>query len=1184
MKRPSNPSLGAVIVLTFFLLVSASTNAQTSYDFTASSGTFTPLTGATDVNEIETDDILSNTIPIGFTFTFFGTDYTQLKAGSNGFLNFEVSGSDSYNENDIRNPGYPIIAPLWDDLNGGGGAASYKLEGTPGSQIFTFEWINWRWNYNATFANISFQVKLYEDGDKIEFIYNNIGGPTVLASASVGITGTDSDRFYSLFDTSPSATLDPSGNDLINTKPASGQTYAFLPASVPVAPATEDTNIQVANNDGSNLTLTWTNGNGMFHAVFIKQTSSTSEPAPITDGTCYGASATMGSIEGYVDDNWYCVYNGSGTTTTVTDLDSGLPYLIEVIGYNGLAANQKYNVSTSLNNPKSVTTTLIAPGAPESTIELSRVGVVDVTFEINNGKGSRRAVFIKQTALEETPPVVDNTTYTADIEFGAGSQIGSSGWFCVLNEAYPEQTSVTNLLPDKNYRIAVVDYNGVAGSEKYNIVSVTDNPVQIKTYPASANVEYSLSKASVTYSELTGANAIDEIESDDAISDEIPIGFTFNFSGQPFTKLRASSNGFITFNPYSNTSKYLASGSNALSETFFAPLIAPLWDDLDGFDGTALYKTTGSAGNKIFTIEFRNWQWNWGADVNISFQIKLYESDGKIECIYRQESGAVNEGAASIGLAFIDQGKFLSLDNATSSAVASTVDENRYISTRPETGQVFTFSPVRLSQTITFAALPQKIYGNPSFALTATASSSLPVAYASSNESIATISNGNVNIVGAGTVTITASQNGNALYAPASSVERTLTIDKANQTITFNAIGDKKLSLGSFILNAASDSGLPITFESSLTGVASVSGSKVTLHGTGTTDITASQAGNSNYNAAISVVQSLTVIKGDQVITFPLFTSRKKVGEEFELTATSSSGLTVTYTTEDTDVIFLSGKTVTVLGEGTATIVASQASEGFYNPATPVSRELQIFKSQTITLTPIGDRTLGEAPVHLSATASSGLPVIFSVNSDRALITESSKDFLALLEPGSVTITVTQPGNDVYDAAPPVEETICIKPIKPAITVSPDESGIPVLNSGFIWPNQWFRDGIAIEGETESTTKAIKSGSYTVQITKNDCSSLMSDAEVILITDTESSGVSIKLYPNPAGNYFVVDLTEWSLKRPAEVSITDMSGKQLQSWLGKGKINCNIEGLSQGNYIVNVKAGKSRLTRQLSKK
>ncbi|OJJ19187.1 hypothetical protein BKI52_20460 [marine bacterium AO1-C] len=168
----------------------------------------------------------------------------------------------------------------------------------------------------------------------------------------------------------------------------------------------------------------------------------------------------------------------------------------------------------------------------------------------------------------------------------------------------------------------------------------------------------------------------------------------------------------------------------------------------------------------------------------------------------------------------------------------------------------------KIAQTITFGALGTKTFGDAAFTLSGTTSSGLGVTYTSSDATVATVSGNTVTIVGAGTATITASQAGNNNYNAATDVSQTLTINKANQTITFDlgANATKIVGDAAFDLTATGGaSGNAILYVSSNTAVATISGSTVTIVGPGTTTITASQAGNNNYNAATDVTQVLTV-------------------------------------------------------------------------------------------------------------------------------------------------------------------------------------------------------------------------------------------------------------------------------------------------------------------------------------
>lgn len=91
-----------------------------------------------------------------------------------------------------------------------------------------------------------------------------------------------------------------------------------------------------------------------------------------------------------------------------------------------------------------------------------------------------------------------------------------------------------------------------------------------------------------------------------------------------------------------------------------------------------------------------------------------------------------------------------------------------------------------MQQTIQFNALSTKKYGDAPFSPGATASSGLAVQYQSSNPQVALIENGTIRIMGAGTADITASQPGDDSNAPAASVTRTLSVNKALLEIRAN--------------------------------------------------------------------------------------------------------------------------------------------------------------------------------------------------------------------------------------------------------------------------------------------------------------------------------------------------------------------------------------------------------------
>jgi parallel beta-helix repeat protein len=236
----------------------------------------------------------------------------------------------------------------------------------------------------------------------------------------------------------------------------------------------------------------------------------------------------------------------------------------------------------------------------------------------------------------------------------------------------------------------------------------------------------------------------------------------------------------------------------------------------------------------------------------------------------------------------------------------------------------------KTNQTITFSPIPAKTYGNPPFTVKATASSGLPVSFRIASGPAA-VSHDTVFIKGAGTVVVEASQAGNATYNAATPVQQSFTVAKANQTITFPAIGTKAYGDPLFKLKATASSGLTVGYRI-VSGPATVSHDTVQITGVGTVVVEASQPGSSNYNAASSVQQSFAVTKGNQTINFPPIPDKKFGDPPFDVSATASTGLAITFRIVSGPAI-VNGNKVTLTGVGTVVIEAAQKGNEYYNPA-----------------------------------------------------------------------------------------------------------------------------------------------------------------------------------------------------------------------------------------------------------
>lgn len=328
------------------------------------------------------------------------------------------------------------------------------------------------------------------------------------------------------------------------------------------------------------------------------------------------------------------------------------------------------------------------------------------------------------------------------------------------------------------------------------------------------------------------------------------------------------------------------------------------------------------------------------------------------------------------------------------------------------------------NQSITFGELASKKIGDSQSTLTATATSGLPVIFSSSDPKIASVNVNKVTILAVGSVMITARQPGNNAFDPAEPVSHTLLIEKKTQQITFATIPEKLVTDDDFYISASSNRGLPIVFSSSDPGVATVAtDGKVSILADGLTQINAFNNGNDMYEAT-SVTHDLVVHKLFQTITMDELSPRTFGDNSFELVATSSSGLPVTFTSDKAFLVHIDGNVVTVRGAGSVNITAIQKGNDLYDSAVQ-ERVLQIARaSQTIQFELITEVNQDEESIELSAETSSGLPVNY-VSSD-PLVASIENNTLAIKGIRATTIEAQQNGNENYLAAESVTRTLTV--------------------------------------------------------------------------------------------------------------------------------------------------------------
>jgi hypothetical protein len=286
---------------------------------------------------------------------------------------------------------------------------------------------------------------------------------------------------------------------------------------------------------------------------------------------------------------------------------------------------------------------------------------------------------------------------------------------------------------------------------------------------------------------------------------------------------------------------------------------------------------------------------------------------------------------------------------------------------------------------------------------------------------------------GAGTCVVTGNQAGNANYLAAPAATQTLTIGKATQSITFAPLGGKTFGDAAFSISATASSGLPVSFTAAQSSVCTYADGTITITGAGQCTVTASQAGDTDYDSAGDVTHAFTVSQSAQTIDFAALSPRIFGEADFPVSATAPGGSVTFSATGDCEV---ADAVVRLTGAGHCTITAAQGGDGDYQAAPSVSRTFTIGQSaQTITLPMLVDRTYAGTTAIITGTSStSGLTVALAAGPSR--VCSALGGTVTVHGAGECTVTATQDGNDDYVAAEEVTQTFTVA--KAAQTISFD--------------------------------------------------------------------------------------------------------------------------------------------------
>jgi hypothetical protein len=218
-----------------------------------------------------------------------------------------------------------------------------------------------------------------------------------------------------------------------------------------------------------------------------------------------------------------------------------------------------------------------------------------------------------------------------------------------------------------------------------------------------------------------------------------------------------------------------------------------------------------------------------------------------------------------------------------------------------------------------------------------------------------------------------------------------------------------------------------------------------------------------------------------------------------------------------------------------------------------------------------GDNTAvcAGTPVNLGATVTGEATIAYAWSPSTGLSATN------VANPSASPSTTTDYTLTVYDAngiSATDNTTVNVTPLpaKPTITPSDLNPETPKLTSSSASGNQWYKDGAIINDATSQELIVTEDGSYTVAVTTNGCTSLLSDAYVLVTVGIDENEIakSSRVYPNPANEAIQFNRNGFLIGVEIEVKVYDLMGRlYISKKMGDAETSLSVENLSKGPHI-----------------
>ena len=335
-----------------FIVKNNYSQAQTISNYTFTTATNASLTdvsvGASTLISTSQNDVVSSLTDIGFDFWFFGQKFTTFSASDNGLI--RLGGLVNTTRYDLANSTSYYLAPFASNQKtSASGSISYLLSGTAPNRCLTISFNNMGITNSSASADGTYQTRLYETSNIIEYVYGTMSIGATTATVYIGLLealNSPSTRTTIVTSTNTSSTSTNSNSysstgaitNLNSASNGSRRIYTYTPTGT-TAPAS----FTATRNSNTQIDLSWSDGSNEIAYEIYYSTSST---ISLTTGGPVALSTLVSTA-------------ANATSTSITGLSSNTTYYFVIFAIReGFSSGSTANASTAA--PPSVSTSAVS--------------------------------------------------------------------------------------------------------------------------------------------------------------------------------------------------------------------------------------------------------------------------------------------------------------------------------------------------------------------------------------------------------------------------------------------------------------------------------------------------------------------------------------------------------------------------------------------------------------------------------------------------------------------------------------------------------------------------------------------------------------------------------------------------------------------------------------------------------